>query len=350
MNTRIYTKQDLEKIDVQKDIKKTLLNGGNVIFPTETVYGIGAYALSEDGILGIYKVKGRPSDNPLIMHVAHEKDVYKYTKEHQPYVKDLMKAFWPGPMTLVLKKQDQVPTLITGGLDTVGIRIPNHDVALKVIDIAGVAICAPSANISGKPSSTLFEHVIEDFKDRVDIIIDDGKSRVGLESTVIDATKEEPIILRPGMITKQMIEKVIGKVLIKKDVEESEIPKAPGMKYRHYAPKGELIIIKGDLNHVIKYINKETKKHQNKGLKVGVICTKEIKNEFLTPYVYALGDASNEIEIASNLFSSLRELDKNQINQIYSIEFKDGPYSEAIMNRLIKAANHHVVNLDHENQ
>lgn len=344
--TRIYHKEDLNKVDVQQDIKETLLKGGNVIFPTETVYGIGAYALSKKGIEGIYKVKGRPSDNPLIMHISHMKDVYTYTKDHQPYALDLMKAFWPGPMTLVFKKKDIVPKLITGGLETVGIRMPNHEIALKVIDIAGVPICAPSANISGRPSSTLFEHVLEDFKGSVDIIIDDGKSRVGLESTVIDVTNDIPVILRPGMITKHMIEKITQKVLVNHQVDDRDIPKAPGMKYRHYAPRGELVIVDGAINNVISYINKKIEAYETKGYKVGVICTKDLEKAFQTTYVYSLGNPENEEEIASNLFLTLRMLDQQNIDYIFSITFKQGQYSEAIMNRLLKAANHQIIHID----
>jgi L-threonylcarbamoyladenylate synthase len=271
INTKVYTPKDLDKSSVKDDIRNTLLSGKNVIFPTETVYGIGAYALSETGVKSIYAVKGRPSDNPLIIHFTNLKDILNYIEIDQDYVKDLMQAFWPGPLTLVLRKKPIVPEFITGGLDTVGVRIPGHEIARKVIDIAGVPICAPSANISGKPSATLFEHVLEDFNGKVDIIIDGGKSEVGLESTVVDVTKEVPVILRPGMITKAMIKGITKEVIMNSEVIGEETPKAPGMKYKHYAPVGELIIVEGEEKKVIDYINKRTKEFEIKGLKVGVI-------------------------------------------------------------------------------
>ena len=344
MKTRIYQMSDLNQIDVQKDIKETFLSGNNVIFPTETVYGIGAYALSEKGIKGIYKVKGRPSDNPLIMHISKKDDVFKYTKNHQAYVKELMQVFRPGPLTMVFEKQEHVPDIITGGLNTVGVRMPSHDIALKVIDIAGVPICAPSANISGKPSSTLFEHVLEDFKDKVDIMIDGGKSKVGIESTVLDVTKEIPVILRPGVITKEMLEEVVPKVIGGKLSSEDEVPKAPGMKYRHYAPKGELLILDGNIDKVVSYINEHIN-NKNNTQKIGVICTSDYKDLFKDAYVYSIGIKNQEDEIASNLFAALRAMDKKQIEIIYAIAFHDGKYKDALMNRLMKAANQNYIKL-----
>ena len=344
MKTRVYHMSDLNQIAVQKDIKETLLSGKHVIFPTETVYGIGAYALSKEGIKGIYEVKGRPSDNPLIMHISNKTDVYKYTKNHQSYVKKLMDVFWPGPLTMVFEKQNDIPYIITGGLETIGVRMPSHDIALRVIDIAGVPICAPSANISGKPSSTLFEHVLEDFKDKVDIMIDGGKSKVGIESTVLDVTKEIPVILRPGVITKEMLEEVVPKVIDGKLASEDEIPKAPGMKYRHYAPKGELMVLDGDKDTVVSYITNQIN-FCNNNQKIGVICTSDYKDLFKDVYVYSIGLPNQEEEIASNLFAALRAMDKKQIDVIYAIAFHEGKYKDALMNRLMKAANQNYIKL-----
>ena len=344
MKTRIYKSEDLNQIDVQEDIKKTLLSGRNVIFPTETVYGIGANALSEKGIKGIYEVKGRPSDNPLIMHIAHQSDIYKYTSDHQAYVDDLIKAFWPGPLTLVLKKKAQVPSIITGGLETVGVRMPSHPIALKVLNISDIPICAPSANISGKPSSTLFEHVLEDFKDRVDIMIDGGKSQVGIESTVLDVTSEIPVILRPGMITKEMLETVVPQVIGGKLHTSDDIPKAPGMKYRHYAPKGDLMVVDGDIDQVISYITKKINATNSKN-QIGVICTTDLKEDFIGAFVYSIGEPNQEEEIASNLFAALRAMDKANIETIYAIAFHEGKYKDALMNRLMKAANQQIIKL-----
>lgn len=345
INTKVYTPKDLDKSSVKDDIRNTLLSGKNVIFPTETVYGIGAYALSETGVKSIYTVKGRPSDNPLIMHFSNLKDILNYVEIDQGYVKNLMQAFWPGPLTLVLRKKPIVPEFITGGLDTVGVRIPGHEIARKVIDIAGVPICAPSANISGKPSATLFEHVLEDFNGKVDIIIDGGKSEVGLESTVVDVTKEVPVILRPGMITKAMIKAITKEVIMNSEVIGEETPKAPGMKYKHYAPSGKLIIVEGEEKKVIDYINKQTKEFEIEGLKVGVISTNKIADQFMAQFVYQVGEELEEEVIASNLFAALRKMDNMKIDIIYSLSFSKGNFEEAIMNRLLKAANNNIIRL-----
>jgi L-threonylcarbamoyladenylate synthase len=343
MITRIYRVEELHLTHVQQDIKNTLLSGRLVVFPTETVYGIGANALDEQGIKAIYAVKGRPSDNPLIMHLSKFEDVNLYTKNHQPYVSALMDVFWPGPLTMVFEKRDIVPSIITGGLDSVGIRIPSSLAALQVIDIAGVPICAPSANISGRPSATLFEHVLSDFKDHVDIIIDGGKTQVGLESTVIDVTGPVPIILRPGVITQDMIRAVTKHVDIKHQVTNQEVPKAPGMKYQHYAPKGKLIIVDGPRNAVIEYINQHIDEHNKHHQSVGVIVTSDLINQLKPSFVVSIGDPNNTQEIASNLFAVLRQMDTNNIQYIYTLSFHQGIYGEAIMNRLMKAANNQII-------
>jgi L-threonylcarbamoyladenylate synthase len=343
INTRIYQEKDLMIKSVREDISETILSGKNIVFPTETVYGVGASALNLSGIANIYKVKGRPSDNPLIMHIADVKDLDLYTKNHQPYVKKLIKVFWPGPLTLVLEKTELVPHAITGGLDSVGIRYPSSHIAQEIIRIAAVPIVAPSANISGKPSATLFEHVYDDFNGKVDIIIDGGKTEVGLESTVLDITKEIPVILRPGMITKAMIEKVVGKVILSTDIKQQDIPKAPGMKYKHYAPKASLEIVSGKEIKVIDYINSQIKSMNN--MKVGVIATNDIIGLFDSPYVFPIGDSANEEEIAANLFAALRKMDSLNVDYIYSISFENKKFSEAIMNRLLKAAENNITYL-----
>ncbi len=343
MHTRIYKKEDLLKEDVKTDIKETLLSGENVVFPTETVYGIGANALSETGIDNIYRVKGRPSDNPLIMHIASKEDVTTYAHVSMPYIKKIMNAFWPGPLTLVMKRKATVPDKITGGRDTVGIRYPSNVIAQSVISIAGVPICAPSANISGRPSSTLFEHVMEDFKEKVDIIIDGGQSEVGLESTVLDVTKPIPVILRPGIITKAMLETVVPKVNLASHLKEDDIPKAPGMKYKHYAPNGEMTIVEGIEDKVVDFINEQIKTHKENGHKVGVIATRDIADKFKDAFVFDVGDKSSKTDIASNLYIALRRMDAQGIDHIYSTAFHENAYQEAIMNRLYKAANHTII-------
>jgi len=340
----VYTIDDLDKLHVQEDIRTTLQTGKNVVFPTETVYGIGANALSEVGVNNIYKIKGRPSDNPLIMHLSNTDMLEDYVYHSKHYVKELMSAFWPGPMTLVFHKKDIVPDYFTGGLNTVGVRIPGSDIARKVIDIANVPVCAPSANISGKPSSTILEHVLDDFNGLVDIIIDGGKSEVGLESTVIDVTGTVPVILRPGMITYDMIKNITTEVLVSKHIESDETPKSPGMKYKHYAPKGQLIIVDGTLQQVVEYINKQAMSTTS-NYKVGVISTTEHCKLFSADFVYDIGSEYNEEAIASNVFSALRAMDSNDVDIIYSLSFDKGKYRDAIMNRMLKAANNNIVKL-----
>jgi len=341
--TRLYTIDDLDKTTVQTDIKETLKQGKNVVFPTETVYGIGANAISKAGIDNIYKIKGRPSDNPLIMHLVDSNALSTYVHVEQDYINKLIERFWPGPLTMVFKKKPIVPDYFTGGLKTVGVRIPGSEVARKIIEIAGVPICAPSANISGRPSATLFKHVVEDFNNKIDILIDGGKSEVGLESTVLDVTGKVPVILRPGMITYEMIKGVTGEVYISNESFKDESPKAPGMKYKHYAPNGELVIVEGDNEKVIEFINKQTILHQKTGRRVGVITPNEYKNQFTSPFVYDIGSLSNELEVASNVFAALRDMDENAMDYIYTLSFSEGQYSEAIMNRLLKAANKNIV-------
>ncbi len=349
MKTRIYEANQLDNLDVQEDIKRTFQNGGNVVFPTETVYGIGASALSHKGIKGIYSIKGRPSDNPLIMHLDNADNLEEYVYVNQPYVEKLMKEFWPGPLTLVFEKKEIVPDYFTGGLNTVGIRVPANDVARKIMKIAEVPVCAPSANISGRPSSTLFKHVVEDFKGKADILIDGGKSEVGLESTVLDVTKEVPVVLRPGMITVEMIREVVGFAESQSELDDHETPRAPGMKYRHYAPRAYMTIVEGDLEDVIQYINSQTEAHNKNGESVGVILTSDIKDKVLSKHKYTIGSLNQETEIAANLFAALREMDSLKVDYIYSLSFRDGKYSEAIMNRLLKAASHQVKFITKEN-
>lgn len=343
MDTRIYKVNELSSFEVKEDIMTAFSTGKNVVFPTETVYGIGANALDEEGIKGIYEVKGRPSDNPLIMHVSKEEDVFLYTKNHKPYVKDMMKHFWPGPLTMVFEKNEKVPSLITGGLSTVGVRIPGSEVARKIIDIAGVPVCAPSANISGRPSSTLFEHVYEDFYGQVDIIIDGGKTEVGLESTVVDVTGDVPIVLRPGMITAEMIKGVVGDVLVKSEINEQEVPLSPGMKYKHYAPYGDMVLVDGRKDKVIDFINHQVAQDVLMGHKCAVLATEDIKGSFQNAKVFSVGSIAKDEEIASNLFILLRKMDQLHIDKIYSVMLHGGQNEEAIMNRLLKAAAGRVV-------
>lgn len=340
MNTVIYKLNETNiDMDLIKKIGLVLREGGLVAFPTETVYGIGANALNGEAILNIYKAKGRPSDNPLIVHIDDINHLSKYAKEINEDAKKLMNEFWPGPLTLIFKKTKLIPDTISGGLDTVAIRIPSNKIARYIIKEAKVPIAAPSANISGRPSPTAAKHVIEDLYNKVDIIVDGGNTNIGLESTVLDVTDAIPVILRPGGVTKSMIEKVIGKVNIDDSLINKElVPKSPGMKYKHYAPKGSLIVVSGDEEKVVNKINEWVKEKEKEGYSVGVIATTETSKHYKCKNIEIIGDKHNHNQIAANLFNVLRKMDENNIDYIYSQAFSEEDIGMAIMNRLMKAA------------
>lgn len=324
-----------------------LKQGGLVAFPTETVYGLGGDALNPDASMKIYAAKGRPSDNPLIVHIADEMDLQKIAKDIPEAAYKLMDVFWPGPMTMIFHKQPIVPDSTTGGLDTVAVRMPSHNVAYELIRRSGVMIAAPSANTSGRPSPTSASHVKEDMNGKIDMIIDGGDCRYGIESTIIDMTGEVPTILRPGYITREMIEDVIGAVEIDPAISGESMtarPKAPGMKYTHYAPKGIMYIVEGEsTNTVIRCINRMVKERQVAGCKVGVLATRYNAMAYEADEVIVIGDKEDELMISSNLYRSLREFDARGVDYIYSESFAGTGLGTAIMNRLLKAAGHRVI-------
>lgn len=319
---------------------------GLVAFPTETVYGLGADALDANAAKGIYEAKGRPSDNPLIVHIGEKEDLYKLAENVPDKALALADAFWPGPLTIILPKKDVVPYSTTGGLDTVAIRMPSHPVALAFIRESKRYIAAPSANTSGRPSPTNAGHVAEDLNGRIDMIIDAGAVTIGLESTIVDLSEEHPLILRPGYITKDMLEAVIGTVDIDPGIlSEKGRPKAPGMRYRHYAPKAPLTIICGDEEDVIGDIRNRCQDAKEKGKRVGVIATAQTCEKYDADVVKNIGDRNNNLSIATHLYDVLRFFDTTQVDVIYSEGFDDANLGQAIMNRLLKAAGHNVINL-----
>lgn len=324
-----------------------LKEGGLVAFPTETVYGLGADGLNPDAARKIYEAKGRPSDNPLIIHIADFKDLEMLTLEVTESVKKLADAFWPGPLTMILKKSSQVPHDTTGGLDTVAIRMPSHPIARQLIAYSGIKIAAPSANTSSRPSPTLAKHVIEDLDGRIDLILDGGGVEIGLESTIIDVSQEIPVVLRPGSITIPMLEKVLGMVRLDKALQEESLskdckPKAPGMKYKHYAPKGDVIIYKGEIEKVIAQINQDLLEYERQGKKVGILATAETKTAYKSGYILDIGSRKDESSIAHSLYASLREFDERDMDLILTESFYSDDLGTAIMNRLLKAASYHV--------
>ncbi|MDO9628771.1 MAG: L-threonylcarbamoyladenylate synthase [Acholeplasmataceae bacterium] len=344
MKTMIYKGYELSDQTLQKHIKEVFHKGGLVVFPTETVYGIGADATNPEAVKQIFKAKGRPSDNPLIVHISKNSDLELYVRDIPLIAKPLMDAFWPGPLTLVFNKKDIIPNEVTGGLSTVGIRIPGLKIARDIIDIAGLPICAPSANLSGKPSSTIFDHVASDFEERVDIIIDGGKAEIGIESTVLDITTPIPVMLRPGAVTKKMIENVLGyKIIDSTETKIEDTPKSPGMKYTHYAPKGKMTLVDGNEKEVIQYINQEIKKHKKE--KTAVIGASEYLDQIDADYKVNLGHLNDLNEIASNIFIALRQMDELGIHYIYMHTLSNQDIGQAIMNRLSKAAGYKIVKL-----
>jgi L-threonylcarbamoyladenylate synthase len=344
IKTMIYKSFDLEDNVVKKNIKKVFDQGGLVVFPTETVYGIGANALNIDAVKKIFIAKGRPSDNPLIVHLSRKEDIFLYTKNVSELAIRLIDRFMPGPFTVVLEKNDLIPLEVTGGLNSIAIRIPSNQVAQDIIKISELPICAPSANISGRPSSTMFSHVLSDFEGVVDVLVDGGKTNIGIESTVIDLTLGVPVLLRPGFVTKKMIEDYLGMKIVDATLEKViDTPKSPGMKYQHYAPKGILTLVKGNKEDVIKYIQTEINK--NKYDKSAVIGADEYLDSIDTKYKVSLGKLDDINEIASNIYSALREMDLLNIKYIYIHTIDDIEFGEAIMNRLLKASSYRVINL-----
>lgn len=332
-----------------KEAADLIREGELVAFPTETVYGLGADALHPEASMKIYAAKGRPSDNPLIVHVAKFEDLESIAREVPGQAKKLAETFWPGPLTMIVWKNESVPYETTGGMETVAVRMPNHPVALRLIEKSGCLIAAPSANTSGKPSPTEAAHVALDMDGRIPMILDGGSVGIGIESTIIDLTEEIPMILRPGYITKEMLEEALGEeVCIDPGIIESDSlckPKAPGMKYKHYAPKADLILVEGETDRVVAEINRLAKEQQLAGKKVGVIATDETKNRYHSEQTVSIGARSDEDAIARHLYKILRDFDELNVDVIYSESFATPRIGHAIMNRLLKAAGHQVISV-----
>ena len=323
-----------------------LKKGGLVAFPTETVYGLGGNALDAEASAKIYAAKGRPSDNPLIVHIADWEAIEAIVSEIPEAAKKLADAFWPGPLTMILNKSDLVPYATTGGLETVAVRMPVNPIARAMIRAGGGYVAAPSANTSGRPSPTRAEHVAEDLNGKIDMIIDGGTVDIGLESTIVDLTDGAPTILRPGYINQEMLDQVLGEVEMDRGLiapGSGVHPKAPGMKYRHYAPKADLIIVEGEAEKVRRKINELVQQQMSEGKKVGVIGTDESLSYYKGGDVRSIGSRKDEITIAQHLFGLLREFDESDISVIYSEAFETPQIGQAIMNRLIKAAGHQII-------
>lgn len=335
--------------DIYQQAAQIIRRGGLVAFPTETVYGLGADGMSEDAARKIYAAKGRPTDNPLILHIADRKDLERITDKVTEDADKLMTCFWPGPLTLIFEKRKEVPYGITGGLETVAVRMPAHPAIRELIRRSGTAIAAPSANTSGRPSPTMAEHVWEDMAGKIDMLIDGGSVGIGLESTIVDMTVDPPMLLRPGYITVPMLKRVIEQLQIDPSLMEEAAPgvkpKAPGMKYRHYAPKAELTIVEGELDKAAEEIERLAEEKRRQGYRTGIIATEETRKFYHGEDVRIIGTRQDEETIARHLFAVLREFDELGTQYIFSEAFSQQDLGQAIMNRLLKAAGHQIIRL-----
>ncbi|MCC2874734.1 threonylcarbamoyl-AMP synthase [Lachnoclostridium pacaense] len=326
-----------------------LKSGGLVAFPTETVYGLGGNALDEDAARKIYAAKGRPSDNPLIAHISCAAELAPLVREIPEAGRKLMEAFWPGPLTMIFPKSSKVPYGTTGGLDTVAVRMPDDPVASRLIELAGVPVAAPSANTSGRPSPTTADHVWQDMNGRIDMIIDGGPVGIGVESTIVDVSSPVPSVLRPGAITMEMLREVLGEVAVDPAIlgpmKEDVKPKAPGMKYRHYAPKAELTLVEttGPVESMVEKVKELAHEKLVQGCQVGIICTDESRSCYAEGTVRSIGARESQESVAHNLYAVLREFDDLKVEYIFSESFSEDHLGQAIMNRLSKAAGYKIV-------
>lgn len=337
---------DMEAIRRGGEILKS---GGLVAFPTETVYGLGGDALNPEASRKIYAAKGRPSDNPLIVHIAEMDKLEAIVAEVPEKARILAEKYWPGPLTMILPKSDLVPKETTGGLESVAVRFPSDRIAQELIKAGGGYVAAPSANTSGRPSPTTAQHVEEDLGENIEMIIDGGQVGIGLESTIVDFTEEVPVVLRPGYISLEMLQETLGEVRMDKGLiaPDSKVrPKAPGMKYRHYAPKADLAVVEGPQEKVIETINRLAQQAAENGEQVGIIATEETKDRYSTGLVVSIGSRKEEESIAHHLYEVLRDFDQSAVRSIYSEAFYTPRMGQAIMNRLLKAAGHKIIRVE----
>ncbi len=350
MNTKveILDSKNLDR-NILLDIGNILRSGGLVAFPTETVYGLGANALDPEAVKKIFIAKGRPQDNPLIVHIADFCELDALVSEVPDIARKLMNNFWPGPMTIILNKKPIIPDITSAGLKSVGIRMPSSIIAREIIKSAGVPIAGPSANISGKPSPTDVKRCIDDLSGKIQCIVGGEVSEIGVESTIIDCTVVPPCILRPGGITLEMLKSIDSDIYIDKAIMEKPkadlVPKAPGMKYRHYAPKAPVIIVKGELKKTVAKINEIVQNYIGLGKKVGIMATDETKDQYVGDLIISLGTRKDIKSIGKNLFETLRCFDDTDIDVIISEAFDENGFGVAIMNRLNKSAGFNIINV-----
>ncbi|MGV8906650.1 MAG: L-threonylcarbamoyladenylate synthase [Acetobacterium sp.] len=343
MKTQIINiqKLDAQGLKLLEAPAALIKKGETVVFPTETVYGLGANALDPEAVKKIFIAKGRPGDNPLIIHVAEIEAVAKLVTHIPDKAKQLMDVFWPGPLTLIMEKSALVPEVVSPGLSTVAVRFPSHDIAQAFIKMAGCPVAAPSANLSGRPSPTEGKHVLEDLDGRVSAIILSSDGESGLESTVIDMTVDPPVVLRPGDITLAELRGVLGEVLVSSNVTKNIIPdkiSSPGMKYTHYSPKGELVVVKGKPQEICEKITRAMANSRGKPMSIGILTTDETMECYKEGFIISLGSRNDPKEMAKNLFSRLRTFDELGVEKIYAEDIPLNNETLALLNRLYKAA------------
>jgi len=335
--------EDEKEIQEAAEIIK---NGGTVVFPTETVYGLGADGLNSEAVKKIFEAKGRPQDNPLIIHVS-SKDLNLYAEEVPQIANKLVEKFWPGPLTIILKKKDIVPNETSASLDSIGIRMPNNEIALKLIELSETTIAAPSANISGRPSPTDLQRCVEDLDGKVDCILGGEQSDIGVESTIVDCTVNPPLVLRPGGVTLEMLREIDPNInidpAIMKKPEPNLKPKAPGMKYRHYAPKAKVTIVSGNKKNTIEKIKEMVHYNIEKKKKVCILTVDENEKEYSEGIKISLGSLNDLSTVARNLFETLRKCDDIGADVVFAESFEQKGVGIAIMNRLNKAAGFDIV-------
>ena len=343
MQTLYLSAESSETAQIAANILK---NGGLVAIPTETVYGLGANGLDEGAVAKIFEAKGRPQDNPLILHISGPEQIELFCHHIPQKAYDLAERFWPGPLTIVLPAKETVPKRTTGGLSTVAVRCPDCDVTREIIRLSGVPVAAPSANISGKPSTTTAEHVRHDHDGRIDAIVDGGSCRVGVESTIVDLTEERPRLLRPGGITPEELLEVLGDLVVDKavtgEIAKDTVVKAPGMKYRHYAPSEPVVIVSGSREKAARYI----RSHFEEGDRV--LCFEEELPLYEGCAPLSYGKEADVNTLSAGLFAALRELDDPAIHQVYARCPVGGGVAYAVQNRLKKAAAFHIVDAEEE--
>ena len=343
MNTLYLSSEEAKTVVIAADIIKA---GGLVAIPTETVYGLGANGLDEAAVAKIFEAKGRPQDNPLILHICGPEQIELFCRDIPESAYRLAEKFWPGPLTMVLPARECVPKRTTGGLDTVAVRCPDNDVTRQVIRLAGVPVAAPSANISGKPSTTTAQHVLHDHDGRIDAVVDGGPCRVGLESTIVDLTGDRPRLLRPGGVTPEELQEVLGDLVIDRavtaQIDKDAVVKAPGMKYKHYAPDCDVVIVSGSREKAAEYI----RAHYEPGDRV--LCFQEELElyEGCDPLAYGREDAVETL--SAGLFAALRELDETGVARVYARCPVGGGVAYAVQNRLKKAAAFRIIDAETE--